>query len=139
MSLNHLNNVTQLPIANGQNKVRHVFVRDYVVECLIGIYEHEKSNKQRVRINVDLAISEGDLNIEDDIRNVFCYEKLINGIKKIVSLGHLNLVETLAEKVIHMCLKEKDVVSVRVRIEKLDVVNGAESVGIEIERSILNN
>ena len=68
------------------------------------------------------------------IKNVFCYEKLINGINEIISLGHINLVETLAEKVVSMCFKQKDVLSVRVKIEKLDVLDGAESVGVEIER-----
>ena len=134
MSLNQFQNVTPLRIANAHKKVRHVFVRNYVTKCLIGIYEHEKAAKQRVRINLDVAIAEGKTNISDKITNVFCYEKLVNGINKIISLGHINLVETLAEKVVVMCLKEKDVLSVRVRIEKLDVLDGAESVGVEIER-----
>ena len=134
MSLNQAKNVTPLRIADAREKIRHVFIRNYVVSFSIGIYNHEKENQQRVRINVDLAVSEGEIPIDDSIGNVVCYEKLITGIKSIVSEGHNNLVETFADKVVKMCLQEKEVQSARVRIEKLDVLDSAESVGVEIER-----
>ena len=137
MAFNQMQNVTPLRSDDPQNKVRHVFIRNYITKCLIGIYKHEKERKQRIRVNLGLVVSESEARINDEIKNVFCYEKLINGINEIISLGHINLVETLAEKVVSMCFKQKDVLSVRVKIEKLDVLEGAESVGIEIERSNL--
>ena len=87
-----------------------------------------------MRINVDLAVKESDLPINDSIYNVICYEKLSDGIKKIVSNGHINLVETLAENIVKMCLRKPEVSSARVRVEKLDIIDCAESVGVEIER-----
>ena len=48
--------------------------------------------------------------------------------------GHLNLVETLAEKIAAHCLADKRVKVARVRIEKLKVIAEAQSVGVEIER-----
>ena len=66
--------------------------------------------------------------------NVVCYEKLVNGIDEIIKRGHVNLVETLAERIIDMCLNQENVISARVRIEKLDVLENAESVGVEVER-----
>ena len=47
-------------IANAGKALRHVFIRDFMVECLIGVYEHEKRSPQRVRINLDLAVDEGE-------------------------------------------------------------------------------
>ena len=125
---------TPLRIADANNGVRHVFIRDFMVDCSIGIYRHEKENEQRVRINVDLAVSEGQQPIEDDIRNVICYEQLAIGIEAIIAEGHVNLVETLAEKIAAMCLRQSEVQSARVRVEKLDILDSAESVGVEIER-----
>ncbi|HJO96838.1 MAG TPA: dihydroneopterin aldolase, partial [Rhodospirillales bacterium] len=52
----------------------------------------------------------------------------------IVGQGHVNLVETLAEKIAAACLKDKSIRSLRVRVEKLDVFADAASVGVEIER-----
>ena len=134
MPLDQVANVTPLKIANGDEKIRHVFIRNYLTDCSIGIYTHEKENKQRVRINVDLAVKESEQPVNDSIYNVICYEKLANGIKEIVSQGHINLVETLAEKIVTMCLEKSEVSSARVRVEKLDIIDCAESVGVEIER-----
>ena len=121
-------------IASAGRSLRHVFIRDMILSGSIGIHRHEKSAQQRVRINLDLAVDEGDQPIDDDIKNVICYEQLAEGVGNIVGRGHINLVETLAEKIAAMCLEDLRVRSARVRVEKLDVLEGAESVGVEIER-----
>ena len=126
--------VQQFRIADARNAVRHVFIRDYMVDCSIGIHSHEKEHEQRVRINLDLAVCEGETPINDDICNVICYENLAKGIERIVGEGHVNLVETLAEKITAMCLEEDRVYSARVRVEKLDILSNAKSVGVEIEK-----
>jgi dihydroneopterin aldolase len=124
----------QIRIADGASKIRHVFIRDMVIDCSIGIYTHEKEHEQRVRINLDLAVGEGDKSINDDIKNVISYEDIVKGIKVIIGVGHINLVETLAENIAEMCLEDKRVFSARVCVEKLDIISCAESVGVEIER-----
>ncbi len=121
-------------IADGSQKIRHVFIRDMIVDCSIGIYTHEKEHEQRVRINLDLAVGEGDQVINDDIRNVISYEDMAKGIEAIIAKGHINLVETLAENIADMCLEDERVITARVRVEKLDIIACAESVGVEIER-----
>ena len=128
---------SQVQIADGVRKIRHVFIHDMVIDCSIGIYTHEKEHEQRVRINLDLAVGEGDHLINDDIRNVISYEDMAKGVEAIIAAGHINLVETLAENIAEMCLQDKRVFSARVRVEKLDIIASAESVGVEIER--LNN
>jgi len=127
-------NVQPLRIADAANSVRHVFIRDYMVACSIGIHAHEKDGPQRVRINLDLAVHEGEAEINDDIRNVICYEEMADGIQAIVQKGHINLVETLADEIASMSLLDPRVRSVRVRVEKLDILENAASVGVEIER-----
>ena len=125
---------SQVQIADGVRKIRHVFIHDMVIDCSIGIYTHEKEHEQRVRINLDLAVGEGDHLINDDIRNVISYEDMAKGVEVIIAAGHINLVETLAENIAEMCLLDKRVFSARVRVEKLDIIANAESVGVEIER-----
>tara|TARA_B110000046_G_scaffold63200_1_gene70670 strand:+ start:595 stop:1008 length:414 start_codon:yes stop_codon:yes gene_type:complete len=125
---------SQVQIADDVHKIRHVFIRNMVIDCSIGIYTHEKEHEQRVRINLDLAVGEGDHLINDDIRNVISYEDMAKGVEVIIAAGHINLVETLAENIAEMCLQDKRVFSARVRVEKLDIIASAESVGVEIER-----
>ena len=123
-------------IADARTAVRHVFVRDLILNGSIGIHKHERESLQRIRVNLDLAVREGEINLklDNDLSKIVCYEKLTNGVRALVSRGHVNLVETLAEDVAEMCLNDDKVRSVRVRIEKLDIFEDAESVGVEIER-----
>ncbi len=134
MTASHIKLVEQLKIADGKNAICHVFIRDLTLPCSIGVHRHEKDAEQRVRINLDLAVRENDQPIDDKIKNVICYEQLTKGVEEIVDRGHINLVETLAENIATMCLSDHRVRSVRVRVEKLDVLEQAESVGVEIER-----
>jgi dihydroneopterin aldolase len=125
--------VLPLPIADARNAIRHVFVRDLVLGCSIGIHRHEMGRAQRVRINLDLAVRDEGV-ILDDLANVVCYERIVEGVRAIVGGRHVKLVETLAEEIAAMALADARVRSVRVRVEKLDVIADAASVGVEIER-----
>lgn len=124
--------VQPLRIADARNLIRHVFVRDLVLACRIGVHSHEESQPQRVRVNLDLAVREGSQ--DDDLSHVVCYEKLVAGVRALAGEKHVKLVETLAERVAGLCLDDPRVEVVRVRIEKLDVFVDAASVGVEIER-----
>ncbi|WP_425450006.1 dihydroneopterin aldolase [Virgifigura deserti] len=108
-------------------------MRDLVLPCRIGIHQHERVADQRIRINLDLDFrTEGPL--EDDLDSVVCYSELVTSIRHVVGAGHVNLAETLAERIATTCLEDARVRSVRVKIEKLEVFPEAESVGVEIER-----
>jgi 7,8-dihydroneopterin aldolase/epimerase/oxygenase len=121
-------------VASGAARVRHVFVRDLDLMALIGIYDHEKVKPQRIIVNVDLSVQEADAPMDDDIGHVVSYEIVVKKIEAIVAAGHVNLVETLAEKFAEACLRDKRVLAARVRIEKPDIIPNARSVGVEIER-----
>lgn len=121
-------------VANAANRMRHVFVRDLDIMALIGIYDHEKINPQRIIVNVDLSVHESGAPMSDEIDHVVSYEIVVKKIEAIVAAGHVNLVETLAEKFAEACLKDKRVAAARVRIEKPDIIPNARSVGVEIER-----
>ena len=134
MTASNIKRIQPRKLANAAESIRHVFIRNLVLSCSIGIHGHEKAQEQRVRINLDLAVFEDGMVIDDDIHNVICYEKLATGAEEIAQGKHVNLVETLAENLADMCLKDRLVRSVRVRVEKLDIMDNAESVGVEIER-----
>ncbi len=126
--------IEPLRIADAGENVRHVFVRDLVLPCNIGVHAHEKGKQQRVRINLDLGVSDDGSALADRLENVVCYEAVVTRVRGITADGHINLVETLAERIAQTCLQLPDCQSARVRVEKLDVFDDAESVGVEIER-----
>ena len=131
MSESRVRPSTAAELARG---MRRVFIRDLLLDAEIGAHRHERGLRQRIRINVDLDVGEDGRAIEDDLRNVVCYDEIASGIRAIVRAGHVNLVETLAERIAAMCLADARIARVRVSIEKLDVYADAAAVGIEIER-----
>jgi dihydroneopterin aldolase len=121
------------PSPAGQGLTR-VFVRDLVLPASVGIYDHEKQKPQRVRFNIELLVRLPESGPDDaEPRQIVSYELVVKRIKKLLAAGHVNLVETLAERVADLALKDRRVAAARVRVEKLDVYQGA-AVGVEIER-----
>jgi len=88
-----------------------------------------------VRINLDMEVTEEGPVDTDRLAEVVNYEEVVESVRALVAGGHINLVETLAEKIAGLCLSDKRVRSVRVRVEKLDVFADAASVGVEIKRN----
>ena len=122
------------PTTESAASTRRVFISDLVLECLIGVHKHERDGSQSVRINLDLTVLEPSEPIDDRLSNVLCYENLIVKVRQLAATGHVNLVETLAERLANLCLNEQTVKSVKVRVEKLEVFVDAASVGVEIIR-----
>lgn len=111
-----------------------LLIRDLVLRANIGVHAHEKTEPQRVRINVELEVDNGQQEIDDEILNVVSYEHIVRDIKGLIAGGHINLVETLAERIAGICLDNPRSRRVRVRVEKLDIEPDAAAVGVEIER-----
>src|SRR5262249_47950530 len=68
-----------------------------------------------------------------DMRDVFSYDIISDGIRLLVAAGHVPLVETLAERIAAMALAHPRVVKVTVKLEKLETGSGI--VGVVIERT----
>ncbi len=107
-----------------------VFVRDFVVEAGIGAYQFEHRNPQRMRFNVEADLAPI-VDTVADMRDVFSYDVIVDAIR-LATRRHVLLVERIALDVAHATLRDDRVRRVRVRVEKLDIIDGA--VGVEIER-----
>ena len=128
-------------IADATRGLRHVFLRDLVLPASIGVHPHERRGPQRIRINIDLGVLDDGARPlsrspvgRDELSRVVDYEALANRVRAIVAIGHVRLVETLAERIAEACLEDHRVELARIRVEKLDVFADAASAGVEIER-----
>ncbi len=127
--------------ASVAQRLRHVFLHDMILHASIGVHAHEHAARQRIRLNLDLAVADDGAApmsrpapARDDLARVVDYEAVANRVRAIVASGHVRLVETLAERLAEVCLEDNRVHSVRVRVEKLDVFPDVGAVGVEIER-----
>ena len=112
-----------------------IFVNDLMLNAELGVYAHEKNIQQPWRVNVIAKIKDIPGTSNEKIDNVVCYNQISLIIKEIVNSGHTILLETLAEKILQECFKNNRIETIKIRLEKLDAIDDAESAGIEIERS----
>jgi dihydroneopterin aldolase len=108
-----------------------VFVRDFVLPVRLGAYAREHAAPQRVRFDVDVEVLRPPRKAED-MRDVFSYDIVTDGIRMIVAGGHIALAETLAERIAALILEHARVVRVKVRVEKLELAPAV--VGVELTR-----
>jgi dihydroneopterin aldolase len=120
----------------GEGPVDRVFVEDFVLPARVGAYAREHDTPQRLRFAVDAWVSRARATTERppaDMRDVFSYDLITDGIRLLVAEGHVALVETLAERIAALVLAHPRVTRVAVRVQKLDTGSGV--VGVEIERT----
>jgi dihydroneopterin aldolase len=123
---------TELKPAEAPAGLRRMFVRDLIMAAPIGVRAHELGRRQRIRLNLDLGVL--DTESTDRLDSVVCYDDLIAAVRVVVEAEHVQLVETLAERIAEACFRDRRVLTARIRVEKLDIYPDAESVGVEIER-----
>ena len=108
-----------------------IFVHDFVLPARVGAYAHERAAPQRVRFAVDVRVFRPGHAVED-MRDVFSYDVVIDGIRVLVAREHFAFIETLAERIAAFIFSHPRAATVTVRVEKLEV--GPGSVGVEITR-----
>jgi dihydroneopterin aldolase len=106
-----------------------VFVRGLTVEAGIGVYDHEHGRLQTLIIDVTLDLGPAEVHGLADTIN---YETVATACRRIVSEGHVGLVETFAERLALDCLLDPRVLGVTVRIEKPGALEAAAAAGCEL-------
>ena len=112
-----------------------IFLNDFMIDANIGVYKHEKIKSQPLRVNIIAKVKNPKKINDDKLYSVVCYNQISKKIKKIIKSGHTILLEKLAEKIFQECFKNKRIQTIKIRLEKLDAIQEAESAGIEVERS----
>ena len=112
-----------------------IFLNDMLLNAEIGIYKKEKNISQPLRVSMIAKVKNPKKINYKNINSVVCYNQISKKIKKIVKSGHTMLLEKLAEKIFDECFKNKRIETMKIRLEKLDAIKEADSAGIEVERS----
>ena len=108
-----------------------VFVHDFVAMLSIGAYQAERGMRQRVRFSVDADVRRA-RTAPTDMAGVFSYDIIIETVRVLAARAHVTFVETLAEELAVALLAHAQVSAVTVKVEKLDVIEGA--VGVLVRR-----
>ncbi|MAZ75810.1 MAG: dihydroneopterin aldolase [Micavibrio sp.] len=114
------------------NKTSKIFIKDLELNMLIGVLDEEKTSKQRVIVNIEMDVEPNTQWQKDSISDVVSYADVIERVQMIANADHINLVETLVEKIAEATLSFPSVLSARVNVQKPDIISNTQSVGAEI-------
>ena len=110
------------------------FIKDLLVRGIIGIRDWEREKPQDILINVTIFSDTTRAGETDDIAYCVDYSALAKKVQKHAETSARLTVEALANDLAKICLQEKSVQKVIVRVEKPGAVRFAKSVGVEVER-----
>ncbi|WP_245870474.1 dihydroneopterin aldolase [Teichococcus rhizosphaerae] len=126
------------PALHGVPVLRRVFIRRLGVAARLGIYPQEEAAPQRVLIDLELLVTDDAAPAgvgEDLLERVVDYEAMANIARTLALDGHTRLAETLAERIACAVLEaDGRVQTVRVTVEKPDIIPDVEGVGVTVER-----
>ncbi len=112
----------------------HIIVKDLLVRGIIGVSDRERAQPQNILINITLHTDIHEAGESDDIHRSVNYRTVAKKIIAYVEHSARYTVEALATDIARLCLEERGVMRVCVRVEKPGAVRFAKSVGVEIER-----
>ena len=135
MKKNNFKIVELKPTKNKSSIKRTVFIKDFIIEEIIGIHEHEKIKKQKIKFNIVIGVNQNILPNEKDIKSIIDYEKITNKLEQLTKNKKYNFLESLAEDSFKEIFEDKRKNSVRIKIEKPDAIKNADSVGVEVFKS----
>ena len=132
MKKNNFKIVELKPIKDKSSIKRTVFIKDFTIEEIIGIHEHEKIKKQKIKFNIVLDVNQSSVPDEKDIKSIVDYEKITNKLENLTKSKKYNFLESLAEDSFKEIFEDKRINSVTIKIEKPEAIENAESVGVEV-------
>ena len=132
MKKNNFKIVELEPIKDKNSVKRTVFIKDLIIQEIIGIHKHEKIKKQKIKFNIVIDVDQDTLPAEDDIKSIIDYEKIINKLENLANKKKYNFIESLVEDSFKEIFEDKRINSVTIKIEKPGAIKNAKSVGVEV-------
>ena len=110
-----------------------IFINDFRLDILIGIYEWEHKVAQTVQFDLEVGMPRNTESIRD-ISDTIDYAKIVARIEETLRDRHVPLVEKLAEHVAQLLIREFGSPWVKVSVTKLAPLKGVRRLGVTIER-----
>ena len=135
MKKNNFNIVELKPKKDKSAIRRTVFIKNLIIQEVIGFHQHEKIKKQKIKFNIVLDINQSSIPDEKDIKSIVDYEKITKKIESLTKSKKYNFLESLAEDSFKEIFEDKRINSVTIKIEKPEAIKNTESVGVEVFKS----
>jgi dihydroneopterin aldolase len=90
------------------------------IECYghHGVFEHEKREGQTFVVDLTLGVDTAPAAATDDLRDTVDYGSLVASVKQAVEADPVDLIETLAQRLADVCLRDVRVEWARITVHK---------------------
>jgi len=116
-----------------------IFIKGLTIQTIIGIYDWERTTKQRVVLDLEMSADIAKAAETEDINSTLNYKSLSDELKNSIENSSFKLIETMAEHICAFIIEEFQVHWVRLTLHKPDALDGDTDVGVVIERGTLPN
>lgn len=106
-----------------------IFIKNYICRAIIGYHLFEKTKPQKLRFNVEILSKQKKV-IDGNINSILNYEEIIDKINFFLKKKY-NFLESFVNDFICEIFKNKNVINIKIKVEKLNIIKNTESVGIE--------
>ena len=113
-----------------------VFIRELRVNTIIGVYDWERTVRQSVVLDLEMATDIHRAAGEDALAHTLDYAAISSRLVAFMEHSEFELIETMAEQVASIVLTEFAVPWLRLRLCKPGAVAQARDVGVLIERGV---
>ena len=111
-----------------------IFIKNLLARGIIGVNDWERNRPQNIMINITIFADTRRAAQTDNLDDCINYSTMSKRVLAHAESVNRLTVEALANDLARICLEDKRVHKVIVRVEKPGAVRFAESVGVEIER-----
>jgi dihydroneopterin aldolase len=112
-----------------------IIIQGLVVECIIGCLEWERAIKQKVSLDLSLDTDITKAASTDKVDDCLNYDKLCKELTAFIGTSSFHLIETMAERIAELVLKNYPCTALRLTLNKPAAVANAQQVGVSITRS----
>ena len=118
-----------------QQSTDSISLRELKVETVIGVWDWERKIRQTVCIDLEMGADIRRAAKTDSIDDTLNYKAVSKRVQQFVADSEFQLVETMAEKIAEVVLREFELPWIQVRVSKPGAIRGAKDVGVQIYRT----
>lgn len=111
-----------------------IVIKELEIECIVGVRKRERKEKQKVFVTIEIYTDTKKAARSSNIKDTINYSSMIKNIKKLIITKKYLLLETMAEDIAKMILRNKNANESRILIKKPKAIGKGKYAGVEITR-----
>ena len=115
--------------ATVKRKTAKTFIKDFVLQCSIGIYEHERDVLQPLTISVEADCALESFGNVVTINDVVNYEHMVRHAEEVAATGHINLIEDFTDRLAAKCFSDPRIETLTITVQKTTQLKDAQASG----------